>query len=217
MKACLNPALAVMLTCLCAGSVLAEGSARPELVLFWDDGEADGVVAPGTGTRVAAAFEAPSSTTRLVGMQLFVADDGVTDPLDPSMPTTAPFVAYVWRSVAPGFIQPGVGSSGYVPFEWNSYPEGCWVEFCFPTPFDVGDPAVYWDGWFFIGVKWMEDANPQIGLDLDDPGHDTYWTNAGSGWSQYGDGDVLLRAVVRDSSGTAVIDASWAAIKDRYR
>ena len=197
----------------------ALAGSRDEIVMQWDDGEAEGYIARAAGTRVAAGFQAPSSTSRLTGVQIYICDDGVTNPYDPLAPTTEPFELRFFRMAEPGVVEPGdlVGPA-YIPFpaSWM-YPEEYLLDIELPSPRDVGDPSLFPEGWFFVAVKWLHNANPRVGVDLDPPDHSFYWHGAWPTWEPLAGGDVVIRAVVSDSSGSAVIEAGWSAVKWEYR
>ena len=204
-----------LVLCLGSGWTVAQGD---QFIMSWDDGDAEDVLGPIEGTVVAAGFQTPSPSARLIGIEMYVCDDGVTNPIDPMMPTTAPFTMYAFKAASvgegPGFA---VGP-GYIPFpDWYQYPEGTWLDIVFPSPRDIGDPSVFPGGSFYVGILWMHDSNPLLGVDLDPPNHSGYWLWEPNNWAPYDAGDVLLRAVVSDSAGNAVIDASWSAVKWLYQ
>ena len=215
----LRTLLAVALACAMPCSLLADPSPRDELVLSWDDGEPETHIALETDDRAAVGFQAPSVSSRLVGFQFYACDDGAVNPIHPMLPTTAPFLFQVWRVYSSSQVRPGdLVYPGYVPFpDWYSYPEDQWLDIVLPNPIDVGDTETFPEGWFFIGLKWMHDGNPWLGVDSDLPHHDVGWKHEVLSWIPVEEGDVLLRAVVQDSSGTAVLEASWGSLKAGYR
>jgi hypothetical protein len=194
-------------------------AARYEEVLYWDDGGANFTYPPPVPdwpwTTLAVRFQAPGWARSVVGMQVYIMNDQIVDPDDPDLPTTQPIVFWVWR---PGEDSlPGVqANEGYAPFsEAGEYPEDCWIEIRFPTPIDITDPAHFPDGWFFVGVEWLFERNPLLGLDADEPtcGHTVKPGVAGSEWLS---SDALIRAIV-SSEWSPIDSSSWTYIKTLFQ
>jgi hypothetical protein len=205
----------LLVACLAA----AAAEARYEEVLYWDDGTAEFTYPPpipgGVGLMVAVRFQAPGWARSVVGLQFYSMNDQEMNPDDPQLPTTDPFVAWVWRPDQD--MLPGVGANdGHTPFDaTGEYPEDAWVEVRFPTPIDITDPAHFPDGRFFVGIEWLYRASPLLGLDADPPtyGHSFAWNF--SEWEQF-ENDLLVRAIV--SSEYSPIDASsWTYIKTLFQ
>jgi hypothetical protein len=211
---------AILLAACVAAAGTAAGGARDEEILYWDDGTAEFTYPPptpgaGPGTMAAVRFRAPAWARSLVGVQFYSMNDQVVNPDDPTLPTTEPFVVWVWRPDQD--LLPGVpANGGYQPFDGTGeYQEDTWIEVRFPTPVDISDPSHFPDGWFFVGVEWLYRMSPLFGLDTDPPayGHSFGWLS--TVWEPF-ENDFLIRAIV--SSEWSPIDASsWTYIKSLFQ
>jgi hypothetical protein len=188
------------------------GAGRSVLVLSWDDGTAEGSTSGLIGDNLAVGFQAPPGYRELLGMHMYSVEDGLENPVDPQLPSTKPFTACVWRLGTEG--EPGVQHACYVPFTGlYEYPEDAWVEVAPPEPIDLSDSSHFPEGRFFIGIRWDYRDSPCVGLDLDPP-------ISGESWFYWGASDtanIMIRAVVCDSTGTPVELESWGTVKQRYR
>jgi hypothetical protein len=206
-------ACAMAVAAACAQAVAGSRS----IELYHDDGSAEAGFTSSTGTALAIGFQAPEGSEHILGARIYFVDDGITDPNDPQLPTTAPFTAWVWTCDSGGL--PGaLASDGYVPFpEYAQYPEEAWVEFDFPEPIDITNPVTFPEGRFFLGLEWDHRHNPVVGLDLDSPiAEQTLhwnWTT----WAVVDTADAMVRAVVSDTTASPVEVRSWGYVKGEYR
>ncbi len=193
------------------------GAGRGEAVLSWDDGTAEGSTSGLAGQRMAVRFQAPPGNCGLLGLRMYSVDDGLENPIDPQLPTTKPFTVWVWRVGTEG--QPGPpANDGYVPFtDFYAYPEDAWVEAMLPEPVDLSDPAHFPDGWFFIGIELEYRDSPYVGLDLDPPISGESWFFDWSEWGASDTANLMIRAVVCDSTASPVELESWGRVKQSYR
>jgi len=208
------PLLAAILLLLATG---VAGAGRSESVLSWDDGTAEDWVTGNAGLAVAVGFQAPPGNCGLLGMHMYSVEDGLENPIDPQLPTTMPFTVWVWRVGTEG--EPGAkGNDGYVPFpDPYGYPEDAWVEVTLPEPVDLSNPVYFPEGRFFIGIEWESRDSPYVGLDLDDPISGESWLYDWTSWSVVDSANVMIRAVVCDSTASPVELESWGSVKRMYR
>jgi hypothetical protein len=189
---------------------------RGEAVLSWDDGTAEGSTSGLVGQRMAVRFQAPPGNCGLMGMRMYSVDDGVENPVDPQLPSTMPFTVWVWRVGTED--EPGIPHASYVPFmDLYAYPEDAWVEAMSLEPVDLSDPAHFPDGWFFIGIELEYRDSPYVGLDLDPPISGESWFHDWSEWVPSDTANLMIRAVVCDSTGSPVELESWGTVKQQYR
>jgi hypothetical protein len=202
------------LTLLLAGP---SDAGRGEAVLSWDDGTAESSTSGLAGQRMAVRFQAPPSNCGLLGMRFYSADDGVENPVDPQLPSTMPFTVWVNRVGAEG--QPGpAANDGYVPFaDPYAYPEDAWVEVTLPEPVDLSNPAYFPDGWFFVGIELQHRDSPYVGLDLDPPISGESWFFNWTEWGPSDTANLMIRAVVCDSTASPVELESWGKVKRQFR
>jgi len=199
---------------------LSSGPARAgrrEAVLSWDDGTAEGSTSGLAGQRMAVRFQAPPGSCGLLGMRMYSVDDGLENPIDPQLPTTMPFTVWVWCVGTEG--EPGpAANSGYVPFaDPYAYPEDAWVEAMLPEPIDLSDPTHFPGGWFFIGIELEHRDSPYVGLDFDPPVSGESWFHDWSEWCPSDTANLMIRAVVCDSTASPVELESWGTVKQLYR
>ncbi len=144
-------------------------SARYEEVLAYDDGTSESLAAGSPGQKVAVLFQAPEWATHVIAIEYDIENDQVDNPIDPQLPTTMPFTAWVWRPT--GEMLPGTpANDGYMPFtEPYSYPEEAWVRVDFPNAIDITNDYYFPDRWFFVGMEWEYRLNPFLGVDTDPP------------------------------------------------
>ncbi len=177
-----------------------------EAILQWDDGECDVGLGSSGAAALAVWFQAPAWANSVTGVHVFVADDG--------LPTTWPFVARMWEPAGDWPYTPG-SQTGQSLDSGDSYQEDAWVELRFAEPVSIEDPAEFPDRVFFVGVEWLS-AHPLFGLDWDDPFVGASWLFDWTDWEPFMVGDVMIRAVVSDTTVTAVLDHSWGRIKASY-
>ena len=175
-------------------------------VLRWDDGECDLGVGSGGATALGVWFQAPEWANSVIGIHVFVADDGDT--------TTWPFSTRMWAPTGGWPYSPGP-QVGPVLESGTDYWEGSWVLFPFSEPVGITDPGEFPDRVFFVGVVW-ESAHPLFGVDWDEPLDGAGWMSNGVDWGPFGVGDIMVRAVVSDDTSTVVARRSWARIKTLY-
>jgi hypothetical protein len=147
-----------------------------------------------SGMAIAVRFHAPAWATHVAAIEYYIMNDNVTNPENPTWPTTAPFEAVVWR---PGTAQPGAAAvSGFAPFDWYGYQEGTLVRAVFPEPVDLSDPVAFPGKEFYAGLEWMFRNNPIIGYEVAVPiDAQSYWWNW-SAWQHLTTYDVIINAVV---------------------
>jgi hypothetical protein len=214
----LTPAIATVLSAvLLVFAVDGTGAPRSEIELSWDDGSAEHGIAGFAGQKLAVGFHAPESALSLTAVRIYIMDDGVVNPVDPDLPTTEPFTVWVWAIGSSG--EPGpAANDGYIPFT-SSYecPEDIWVDVVFPEPIDISDEGQFPNHAFYVGLEWEHRQNPVVGLDLDAPFSGETWYWDWLSWAAVDTADVLIRAVVSDSSEVPVEALSWGRVKSEYR
>ena len=213
--------LLVMLVLVCLVlAVAASGGEREDLVLAWDDDDTPRALYtyPAEGRQIAVMFQAPEGFTWLKAIRCYMCNDNVQDPQDPWAPTTQPCMLSVWvpQEVGEDLIP------GPVPaYEFNSgsgYPEEAWIEFILPEAVDLSDSATFPDRVFFVGVKWLTMGNPALGVDWDPIVSGNTWQRwISPDWARFPEHSASIRAVVSDTSGSAVELVSWGVIKSGYR
>ena len=215
----LTPAIATVLSAiLLILAVDGMGAPRSEIELSWDDGSAEGGFTEGAGRKIAVGFYAPEGALSLIAVRFYIMDDGVLNPVDPELPTTAPFTVYVWRPIGSSGEPGPLGSDGYLPFtNYGQYPEDAWVEVVFPEPIDLSDEEHFPNHKFHVGLEWEWRENPVLGLDLDAPFSGETWLWDWDTWAVVDTVNALIRAVVCDSSEVPVEVRSWGRVKSGYR
>ena len=210
------PVLALVLM-LAIGLVATVRASRMDVELSWDDGSAEDGVAPAEVLRLGVGFYAPVTALTLTGIRVYMWDDGIPYPPDPFHPSTAPFTVWAYRTGTEG--EPTVpASDGYVPLPWETpCPEDTWIDIVFPQPIDLSDEAYFPGHKFHVGLEWECQDTLAIGLDLDPPFSGETWYSDSSGWVPVDSEDAMIRAVVRDTSGTPVELESWGRVKVQYR
>ena len=214
----LTPAIATVLSAvLLVLAVDGMGAPRSEIELSWDDGSAEGEMTGRVGRRLAVGFFAPETALSLSAMRIYIMDDGIVNPVDPELPTTEPFVAWVWTAGSNG--EPGLpANDGYMPFAAAyQYPEDAWVDVVFPEPIDLSNEEQFPNRKFYVGLEWECRWNPVVGLDLNGPFSGETWFWDWTGWTLVDTADAMIRAVVRDSSEVPVEARSWGQVKSEYR
>ena len=197
----------VVLVSICA--VLAAGStfvfARTEAVLSWDDGEPDTYCGyPEAPIAVAVWFQAPEWATSLVAVHVWFGGEW-----------SPPCSVWLLRASGEWPYEPGQpGSDGFASVP---VPGGAWSVISLPEPVDITDPGHFPDRVFFTSIEWETQASDAVGVDTDDPidGHSWVWN--WTLWEPYLLGDIMIRAVVSDSTGTVAEAQSWGGLKSIYR
>jgi hypothetical protein len=198
--------LAVLLV---PSSAFSDG--RPDSTLAWDDGERDTYLLFSYSLVRSAAvrFEAPEWATYLTRAAAFVGGACTQD-------LPCPFGLSVLS---------GSGSWPYGPGEpaatanclADTVPDR--IEVLFPEPVAIGDGVQFPDRVFFVDFVWSEAVlpSPTLGVDTDDPLDGQSWVRDRFGdWQLYYQGDIMLRATVSDTTGTAVELTTWGSIKSPY-
>jgi hypothetical protein len=209
---------ALVLLCSLA-SAPATGRDRDERVLAWDDGGPLHAMAfiPVEGRQVAVMFQAPEGFTWLRRIRCYILNDNAVNPDDPTLPTTGPFIATVWRpSEEGGYVVPA--SPPHYEFDSGElYPEDMWDDFVPPEPVDLSDPAAFPGRVFFIGMQWLSIYDPVLSFDWDPLAvGNTWYRFPTTEWTQSTESTAMIRAVVSDESGTPVEIGSWGRIKAEY-
>lgn len=176
-------------------------AAGKETALSWDDGSygsAGNSVTGQSGMALAVLFQAPPWANFVTGMEMYVMNDGVNNPDDPQGPTTAPFLARVWKP--DGSLRPGEyanSAGGYSPFGWYGYPEDQLVDFYYPNAINITNNNDFPDKQFFAGIEFQFRSNPEIGFDTDEPidSRSFRWN-----WTEWemATADYIIHAIVSD-------------------
>jgi hypothetical protein len=209
--------VAVVSVALVAVSAHGAQASRMDVELSWDDGSAEDGVAPTEVLGLGVGFYAPATALTLTGIRVYMWDDGIPYPPDPQHPSTAPFTVWAYRTGTEG--EPTLpANDGYVPLPWETpCPEDTWIDIVFPEPIDLSDEAYFPGHKFHVGLEWDSQDTLAIGLDLDPPFSGETWYSDSSGWVPVDSADAMIRAVVRDTSGTPVELESWGRVKVQYR
>ena len=189
------------------------GAARARReTLSYDDGEyavIDSLVAGDTGTALAVLFQAPPWATALVEIQYLFVD---TCSAEAELDRPPAFLVTAWSPDDSGLPESppvAVANSG------ESYPLGEWASFALPGAVSLTDPAEFPDRKFFVGLQWLTDLSPAVGVDT---GLGTIGVfHNGSDWVQLVGGTGMVRAVVSDSLVVPVEQESWGRVKGLYR
>jgi len=196
-------------------SILAQG--RDEQILARADGVDTSIGRPPIPCdlrELAVLFEAPEGYHWLREIICYIANDNVQDPYDPDAPTTGPCTLAVWAPVdVEGEATPGATVCAFV--SPGGYPEDEWITFVLPEALDLRVGGTFPDNVFFAGMKWVERSNPIIYEDWDpvDPGNT--WRKCPDEWERCWEFSALIRAVVADSTGTAIEHTTWGRVKSK--
>lgn len=174
-------------------------AAGKETVISYDDSDYGSIgnrVTGQAGMAVAVLFQAPSWANFVTGMELFVMNDFATNEDDPMAPTTAPFMARIWRP--DGSLRPGEqANDGYSPFTWYQCPEDTLIGFYFPNAVNITNNSYFPDKQFCVGIEFQFKNNPIIGFDINEPidsrSFRWNWTN----W-ETANADYIIHAIVSD-------------------
>ena len=194
------------------------GASRAEEVLCWDDGGMDSydhVVTGRPGQKMAVRFQAPEWAVWVTEIHVFIANDLVDNPVNPELPTTKPFVAYVWTPSDGDPVLPGPAANAGVN-SGELYPEEAWLQVVLPVAVNISDPVQFPDRVFFVGLQWLHELNPYIGEDHSDPLDYSSWRYNWYEWELRVYADTMIRAVVTDAvSPTA--NVGWSRVKALFR
>jgi hypothetical protein len=214
--------LLVSMTCALDGVVGAvyaseRSASRGDTLLQWDDGTPGppGSAIDGTESRgLAVLFIAPPGAVAVTEIRLYVEPGSCVEI--PEDPTPRWFRVSVWR--------PNMGSPPK-PYErvglptqtGEDYPWEAWLSVPLTVPLGIGDEQQFPDGLFFAVVEQVY-CEPFVGVDADTPtmGMSRVRWFGNLTWDVYSS-DLMIRAVVTDSLGTAVEARTWGSIKEEYR
>ena len=173
-----------------------QASERTEAVLSWDDGDPDAFCGTGEGVRIAVWFQAPTWATHVVAVHVWFG--GELSPM-----------CTVWINRACGewpYLPGPAGNDGLLVDE---SPGGTWTVLPLPDPVDITNAAHFPDRVFFAGIEYEEQTPYGVGVDTDPPVDGKSLVSG----EWYGLGDLMIRAVVSDSAGSAVEVLSWGGLK----
>ena len=113
------------------------------------------------GTEDRGRFQAPTWANYVTEISYYFVNDQVDNPIDPQLPSTMPFTAWVWRGTGQDSRPGNCGNEGYMPFpERYGYPEDEWVQITFPNAVDIRDNAQYPGQEVLRGLEWEYRLNP---------------------------------------------------------
>jgi len=175
-----------------------------ELEKCHDDGQYDSYLHTITGSpgqKVAVRYQAPTWANYVTRFIFYSANDQQDNPVDPQLPTTMPFTAWVWRCTTDSL--PGSpGNDGYMPFpEPYGYPEDAWVTVTFPNAIDINDNSHYPNKTFFVGLEWEHRLSPYIYEDHASATNEIDFKSFRWNWSSWElrmEADTMICAVVSD-------------------
>jgi hypothetical protein len=175
-----------------------------ELTKCHDDGEYDSwdhTITGSPGQRVAVRYQAPTWANYVTKFIFYSANDQQDNPVDPQLPTTMPFTAWVWRCTTDSL--PGnAGNDGYMPFtEPYMYPEDEWVTVTFPNAVDITNNDHYPNKTFFVGLEWEHRLSPYIYEDHLSATNEIDFKSFRWNWSTWelrNQADTMICAVVSD-------------------
>lgn len=177
-------------------------AAGKETVITYDDGSYGphtNWITGGLRQMLAVKFQAPTWANYILGVQFHTMNDGQTNPQNPTLPTTQPFLIWIWRlntEQLPNAATPAnEGLSTGEPF---SYPEDQWVEFRLTTAVNISSATQYPDKQFFAGMEWQSDNNPRFGYDPTTPIDYRSYVWDFETWQLQSIYDVMVRAIVSD-------------------
>jgi len=192
-----------------------------ELQKCHDDGQYDAydhTITGSPGQKIAVRFQAPTWANYVTKFLFYSANDQQDNPIDPQLPTTMPFTAWVWRCTTDSL--PGnAGNDGYVPFpEPYGYPEDEWVTVTFPNAVDIRDNAHYPDKKFFVGLEWEHRLSPYIYEDHASATNEVDFKSFRWNWSTWELrllADTMICAVVSDvptlGNGREAVIPCWSS------
>ncbi len=178
-------------------------AAGKETVLAWDDSDYGSIgnrVTGQVGMALAVQFQAPPWANFVTGMEIFIMNDFKDNPDDPQAPTTAPFIAWIWKptpQLKPPDPPGGHANDGYTPFDWYQAPEDQLVPFYFPNAIDITNNNDFPDRQFLAGVQYVIKNNPYIGFDIDEPLDSRSFRWNFTEW-ETATADYIIHAIVSD-------------------
>ncbi len=174
-------------------------AAGKETVLSWDDSDYGNVqnrVSGQAGMAFAVLFDnTPAWANFVTGMQVYIMNDDITNPDNPTAPTTKPFTAYVWKT--DGDYPLEHANDGYQPFGMNTCPEDSLVTFYFGNAINITNNDDFPDKKFCVGFEYLYKNNPVLGVDTDEPSGRSFhwnWTD----WERAEGHDYIIHAIVSD-------------------
>ena len=176
---------------------------RTEAVLSWDDGEPDAYCGHPEAIKMAVWFQAPEWATSVVSVHVWFGGEWSPD-------------CTVWLYRASGewpYVPGPLASDGVVV---GPAAGGAWTAVPLAEPADITDAGHFPDRVFFAGLGLEVQASNAVGVDTDEPtdGKSLVWN--WSEWEPYEAGDLMIRAVVSDSTGSAVEVLTWGVLKHVY-
>lgn len=151
------------------------------------------------GIQEAVMFQAPVWANYVIGARFFIGNDGITDPENPTTPTTEAFTIYVWRPNSDSTPRPGVIANDGMN-TGSQYPEMEWLQKILPNAQDISNNTYFPNKQFFVGIQWDYRNNPYIGVDatigaVDYTSWRLYWNPP---WEMLETADVMIEAIVSD-------------------
>ena len=208
--------LTLLLCMLLLVLVLPSYASRTEEVLFWDSGSPEHLVTGRAGQKLAVMFQAPEWAVWVTEIRFYIMNDFITNPTNPELPTTEPFLAYVWTPTSGTPVLPDLPANEGVD-SGELYPEDAWLYLVLPEPVNISDPGEFPDRVFFVGMEWLHRLNPFIGEDPSYPLDYMGWYFNWSTWELRTDTDTMIRAVVSDTLVSPVESRTWSTVKALYR
>jgi len=153
--------------------------------------------------RMAVRFQAPTWANYVVAIKYYIANDQISHPVDPQLPTTEEFTAFVWRVTAGDSLPGAAGNAGYL--QLGGYPEDEWVEVRLPNAVEITNNSHYPDKKFYAGLQWDVRLNPYIYEDHSDPIDYKSFRYNWSTWELRTQADTMIRAIVSDVPGGALL------------
>ncbi len=191
-------------------------ASRTEAVLSWDNGPPpEHLVAGFAGGKLAVRFQAPEWAEWVTEIRFYIGNDQVDNATNPELPTTEPFLAYVWKPTSETPALPDQPANEGVN-SGELYPEDAWLHIVLPEPVNISDPGEFPDRVFFVGLEWLHRLNPFVGVDIGQPHDYMSYSFVLFEWELRVD-DAMVRAVVCDTLATPVENGSWSNVKARYR
>ena len=181
----------------------ALASERTEEVLSWDDGGPDAYCGTPDVAKALVWFQAPEWATSVRFVHVWFGGEW------------AP-ICTVWLYSASGEWPYDPGPPANDGFVLGVASGSNWTIIPFHDPVDITDAGLFPDRVFFVGIDFETQSAEALGVDTDDPVDLKSMVFNGSVWELYEEGDIMIRAVVSDSTGSAVEVLSWGALKQAY-